>query len=257
MSVEQQNMRTIRRVFDEFVNRGDFSVVDEIYRPDVVDHHPLPGAPEGLEGVRHTIEGLRKGFPDLHVTIEAMSAHADHVVIHNTWRGTHLGDFLGLRPTGKRVTSKGIVVWRLDGGRIAERWGIGVDTGMLAQLGVVTRVRGRRGAGAVPATAVHPILPGKLERWRELCSAIAGERSAGYRASRRAAGVTRELLWEQGGGGGVVAVYQWEAADPGAALGWLSTSDSEFDRWMRGMVLEIHGVEPWGAVRPRLVHGWG
>ncbi|MFE7135950.1 ester cyclase [Streptomyces sp. NPDC057638] len=134
-TLEQRNKRIIRRVFDEFVNGGDFSVVEEIYRTDMVDHQPLPGAPEGLAGVRYTVAGLRAGFPDLHVTIEDMSAHGDHVAIHNTWRGTHLGDFLGLAPTGRAIESRGVVVWRLADGLIAERWGIGVRSGLLARLG--------------------------------------------------------------------------------------------------------------------------
>ncbi|MBF6329916.1 ester cyclase [Nocardia transvalensis] len=147
---EEYNKAVIRRVFDEFVNRGDFSVVDEIYRPDVIDHQPLPGAPEGRDGVRYTIAGLRTGFPDLHVTIEAMSAHREYVVIHNTWRGTHLGEFLGLPPTGEAIEFHGVVIWRLADGLIAERWGIGVESSVLSALGLGWlapggHVRGPRG----------------------------------------------------------------------------------------------------------------
>ncbi|MGW2640755.1 hypothetical protein ACWC21_28115, partial [Streptomyces sp. NPDC001348] len=40
-SKEERNKATIRRVFAEFVNQGDFSVVDELYRPDIVDHEGL------------------------------------------------------------------------------------------------------------------------------------------------------------------------------------------------------------------------
>ncbi|MFE3053993.1 ester cyclase [Nocardia sp. NPDC059239] len=150
----EDNARIIRRVFDEFVNAGDFSVVDEIYAPDMVDHQPLPGAPEGTEGVKYTIAGLRQGFPDLHVTIEALSAHADHVVIHNTWRGTFTGEFLGMDPTGEGIEFHGVVVWRLANGLIAERWGIGVESSMLEALGLgwlmsgaLARKGRRRGGG--------------------------------------------------------------------------------------------------------------
>lgn len=62
-TARERNKAIIRRVFDEFVNQGDFSVVDELYGDDMVDHQPLPGAPEGLEGVRYTIAGLREASP--------------------------------------------------------------------------------------------------------------------------------------------------------------------------------------------------
>ncbi|MFF0636217.1 ester cyclase [Nocardia sp. NPDC004151] len=144
----EENARIIRRVFDEFVNQGDFSVVDEIYSPDMVDHQPLPGAPDGTAGVKYTIAGLREGFPDLHVTIEALSAHADYVVIHNTWRGTFTGEFLGMDPTGEAIEFKGVVVWRLADGLICERWGIGVESAMLEALGLgwlMSGALGRKG----------------------------------------------------------------------------------------------------------------
>ncbi|WP_306357743.1 MULTISPECIES: ester cyclase [unclassified Nocardia] len=260
MSAED-NKAIIRRVFDEFVNQGDFSILDEIYRDDIIDHQPLPGAPDGLEGVRYTIAGLRRGFPDLKVTIEEMSAHADHVVIHNTWRGTHQGEFLGLAPTGKRIASKGVVVWRLQDGRIAERWGIGVDGNMLAQLGVGSlgpRSRARVRAVDVPAVRTCPILPGRLDRWREVQRELGGDRVARYRASRKAAGISRELMWCTGTGQDVTAIYHLEAADPSRAMRVLSGSSDPFDVWLRTSLTEIHGRDPYGdgSAVGELGHGW-
>lgn len=130
------NEAVVRRVFDEIANRGDFDVVDQIYREDYVDHAPLPGGPPGREGVRHSIGGLRTAMPDLHVTVEAVSAHADKVAVHNTWSGTHTGEVLGIRPTGRDLTFTGVVVFRLVDGLIAERWAIGVELNMLKELGL-------------------------------------------------------------------------------------------------------------------------
>ena len=63
------------------------------------------------------------------MTIEDISAHDDMVVIHNTWRGTHRGELLGMAPTGRSFLSVGIVIWRFDEeGKIAERWEHGVSS---------------------------------------------------------------------------------------------------------------------------------
>lgn len=251
----EANKAIIRRVFDEFVNQGDFSILDEIYRDDIIDHQPLPGAPDGLEGVKYTIAGLRGGFPDLKVTIEDMSAHADHVVIHNTWRGTHEGEFLGLAPTGKRIDSKGVVIWRLEEGRIAERWGIGVDSNMLVQLGVGKmgpRPKGRVRAVDVPSVLTCPILPGRTEQWRQVHAELGGERKADYQVSRKAAGISRELLWCAGD----LAIYHLEAADPKHSRQVLSTSTTPFDTWLREQLTEIHGRDPWQESPAELGHGW-
>lgn len=132
----EANARTVMRVFDEVVNQGRLSVIDDIYTDDVVDHEPLPGAPSGRDGVRHSIGGFLEGLPDLHVEVHAVSAHGDHVVVHNSWRGTHDGLLAGLPPTGRAVDVPGVIVWRLRDGRISERWAVGLESGLMRQLGV-------------------------------------------------------------------------------------------------------------------------
>src|SRR3954468_2546857 len=122
MTTTEQNKATARRVFDEVVNCGRLDLVDEIYAPDVIDHDPLPGAPDGAEGIRYSIGGVRAAMSDVHVTVEDVSAHGDKVVVHNTWRGTQRGLVLGIAGRGKHLCSAGIVIFRFVDGRIAERW---------------------------------------------------------------------------------------------------------------------------------------
>ncbi|TXS01807.1 ester cyclase [Streptomyces sp. col6] len=258
-SVEERNKETIRAVFHTFVNKGDFSLVDRIYSPDMVDHQPLPGAPEGLEGVRYTIAGLREGFPDLHVTIEDISAHADHVVVHNTWRGTHLGEFLGMEPTGRVIEFKGVVVWRLlDNGLIAERWGVGVDSNMLSELGMRRLAPSSRGAARAtarrevrPASVLVPATEGTAARWKAVEAELTGPRLRAYEASRRRAGVVHESLTVQELEGREVVVLRVEARDPALAARRLAESSEEFDAWLRTAALDAFGADPWAALGAR------
>ncbi|MFJ3213225.1 ester cyclase [Streptomyces flaveolus] len=255
-SVEERNKRTIRSVFDEFVNKGDFSLVDEIYSPDMIDHQPLPGAPEGPEGVKYTIAGLREGFPDLHVTIEDMSAHADHVVIHNTWRGTHLGDFLGIAPTGRYIEFTGVVVWRLlEDGLIAERWGIGVESNMLEVLGMrrlapAARSSARASArrAARPASLLLPLPAAQADRWARVQAELTGPRLRAYEASRGRAGIQRESFAAQELNGRQVIVLQIESRDPAAAARRLRDSPDPFDVWLRAEAAAVFGTDPWAAL---------
>ncbi|MFF9392746.1 ester cyclase [Streptomyces griseoluteus] len=40
-----------------------------------------------------------------------------------TWNATHTGDFLGIAPTGRRVSMTGLTLFRLgENGKIAESW---------------------------------------------------------------------------------------------------------------------------------------
>ncbi|MFE0134655.1 ester cyclase [Streptomyces sp. NPDC059037] len=244
------NRAVIRRVFEEFVNRGDFSVVDEVYREDMIDHEPMPGAPEGRIGVKYTIAGLREAFPDLKVTIEDMSAEGDFVVIHNTWRGTHLGTLLGLEATGRAIESRGIVIWRFQDGLIAERWAHGVASNMLAELGMKmpgARKKARQRQGAEPVVRTVPIRNGKPWAWHRLTAELQGPRLREYEASRRRLGITHETLRLDPRPDRDHVIVTFETADADRTAKRWASSEDPFDLWLRDQVLDIHGEDPWAA----------
>ncbi len=132
MSVEEHKV-LVRRFFDEIVNGGNLAVVDEIFAP------TFPG---GLDPIKATASMWRTAFPDLQISIEDMIAEGDRVVARLTIRGTHQGELrsqlLGtLAPTGRQATWTGIDLFRIAGGRIAERWNERDLVGLLQQLGVI------------------------------------------------------------------------------------------------------------------------
>jgi len=140
MSVEK-NKALIRRFDEEFRNRGDLAVADELLAPDCVLHAGLGGDIHGPEGAKQDIVMVRSAFPDLHMTIDDMVAEGDKVASRWTLRGTHRGEFTGITPTGKQVTLWGISIDRIVGGKIVETW-IRYDTlGLMQQLGVAPAMR--------------------------------------------------------------------------------------------------------------------
>ena len=82
----------------------------------------------------------------MQVTIEDVVATGDKVVVRNTWRGTHRGSFLGIAATGKAIRVEGIVIWRIESGKLAERWATIDYLNMMRQLDVVSLPHGRRQA---------------------------------------------------------------------------------------------------------------
>jgi len=61
------------------------------------------------------------GFPDFKVRVKRfLAADEKCIVTENEWSGTHRGTFLGLRPTGKRVRVRALVVWHFRGNKL---WG--------------------------------------------------------------------------------------------------------------------------------------
>jgi predicted ester cyclase len=93
--------------FAEGVNSGNFDIFDEVVAPDVVDHDPAPEQGPGPEGFKEMFRTMRSAFPDLQVTPEHITATDEDVALAYTITGTHEGEFLGLAPTGSKVTARG------------------------------------------------------------------------------------------------------------------------------------------------------
>lgn len=121
--------------FAEGVNTGNFDVFDEVVAPDVLDHDPAPEQGPGPQGFKDMFGTMRAAFPDLEVTPEHMTATEDDVALAYTITGMHQGDFLGVAPTGRRVTARGVQIGRFEDGRLAERWGSSDQLAILQQLG--------------------------------------------------------------------------------------------------------------------------
>ncbi len=135
MSTEK-NKATIHRVFEDAINQNKMSAVDEIIAPNYVNHD-LPAPAPGTEGFKMVVGMFRMAFPDIHVTIEDSLAEGDKVMTRGHFTGTHQGAFMGVPPTGKKVTVKYLDEWRLENGKAVENW-VQLDImGLMVQLGVV------------------------------------------------------------------------------------------------------------------------
>ena len=135
MSIEESK-QLIRRFYTEVVGGGDYSNLDNFVAANYVDHNATEVNGRGPEVVRTHLEAIRMTLPDFTIQIEDIFAEGDHVITRVTGRGTHLGEWMGIKPTGREVRLKGINIDRVDRGRIAEHWGEADTIGMLAQMGV-------------------------------------------------------------------------------------------------------------------------
>lgn len=111
----------MHRLYEEAFNRGDMSVVDELFSPAFRDNS-TPKQPPGIEGVKSYIMAVHTGFPDIHVTIEDMIAEENRIAVRTVWHGTHLGTYEGVAPTDKLVTRTMIQLFHIENGKIAQEW---------------------------------------------------------------------------------------------------------------------------------------
>ena len=136
---EEANKALMRRMVEEILNRGNLEAADEIFAPDYVLHDPAsPEEVHGTEGFKGFVGVFHTAFPDLHVTIEDQIAEGDNkMVTRYRVSGTHLGDLMGLPPSGRRVTFAGVGVTRTSDGKVVETWEHYDALGLMRQLDVV------------------------------------------------------------------------------------------------------------------------
>ena len=145
----EANKAVARRFLDAF-DAGDPAIMDEVLAPDFVHRSAGPGEPASREGQMGVVAAFATAFPDGQSTVEHLIAEGDTVVLRWTFTGTHQGDFFGIPPTGKQVTTQGIDWYHLQGGQITELWDVIDEAGLLIQLGVLPD------PAATPAAATPP-----------------------------------------------------------------------------------------------------
>jgi steroid delta-isomerase-like uncharacterized protein len=131
------NKTLVRQLMEDDLSQGNEAVAEAIIAPDFLDHTNPPDMQHGIDGHRAIVRLFRTSFPDMRWEIEDMLADGDKVVVRTMMRGTHIGEFFGIPPTGKTVHASGIHVLRIANGKIAEHWGNNDDLGLMQQLGVI------------------------------------------------------------------------------------------------------------------------
>jgi steroid delta-isomerase-like uncharacterized protein len=133
--MSEENKALARKFFRIF-ELGEPGMADEIVSVDYVNHD-APDPNIGLEGAKAGVTRFKVGFPDAQVKIAFQVAEGDKVVTRYTWSGTHLGEFVGIPATGKRVNWTVTTTFRIVDGKIRETWYNPDMWGLMKQLGVV------------------------------------------------------------------------------------------------------------------------
>jgi predicted ester cyclase len=125
--VSEANKAAVRRLVAEVFNGGHLEVIDQLY------------APELAAAAKRWIAPFQASFPDVHIEIEELIAEGDKVAARFTCSATHLGEWLGQAPTGRRFERIDEVwILRLRDGKIVHVWSLEDTLGRLRQLGLTS-----------------------------------------------------------------------------------------------------------------------
>jgi len=135
--MERAELEELGRLAWELFNAHDIDGMVARVADDFVNHNAAPGTPHGPEGQRQVNERLWSAFPDLSFEVEDVLVADDRVASIGTMRGTHRGEFMGIKPTNKRFEARQMHRLRFnDEGKLTEHLAVRDDVAMFAQLGV-------------------------------------------------------------------------------------------------------------------------
>ena len=145
MSDREENAAIARRYFEGLLN-GDLGLVDDLVAEDVRFYGPSYwGEPiVGRDGFRGFVSYLRSAFPDIAFTVHEEVADDRRVATRFSFAATHAGEWMGIAPTGRRVTLPGADMFLIADGRIAEIRVYYDTLGLMEQLGVAAPVAAAR-----------------------------------------------------------------------------------------------------------------
>jgi predicted ester cyclase len=131
------NAATMRSAYER-ISAGDISGFGDLVADDFVEHEEIPGLTATKDGMLEYFGLLLSAFPDMRMDVEDLMADGDKTVARVRATATHDGEFMGIPPTGERVTMQLIDIMRFDeGGLVCEHWGVADMLSLMQQLGAV------------------------------------------------------------------------------------------------------------------------
>lgn len=111
--------------FEEVWNQGSTEAIDRLLAGDAIAHGLTDKDGKelrGREAFKQFHESFRNAFPDLRVEVADSIVSGDKAVARCAVSGTHQGDGLGFKATGKNAQFEGICIARIKDGKIVEAW---------------------------------------------------------------------------------------------------------------------------------------
>ncbi len=129
----------LQRLF-EAIGSGDLSVIPDVVTDDFVDHGspvPLPPGPGGYA----QILGFVSRVLDIRYEVLDLFSTEDRIVVRAVAHGRAVAAVHGEAVAGRSYRMDTLHVYRTEGDRLAEHWGVRDEFGVLVQLGVIPAPR--------------------------------------------------------------------------------------------------------------------
>jgi hypothetical protein len=114
---DMSNADLVRRFTEEFKNRNNFAIVDELFADNFAHHLPFPDIPPGRDGMKALGQFVTGAIRDITVTVDILISDGEFVANRNSAQGIR-------NDNGQEITWNEHEIWRASNGRLAEQWSL-------------------------------------------------------------------------------------------------------------------------------------
>lgn len=115
----------VSRFFTEGYEKKNFDFIMECLAEDYLDHSPA-GARSNRDAVG-ILEAVSGTFGDMRASMEDIFAENGMVGTRVRYEAVHIGEWMGIAATGRRIAFEALENFRVADGKIVESWGYWPD----------------------------------------------------------------------------------------------------------------------------------
>ena len=139
VSIGNSAAQLVLRFAEAVFVRFDAAEAASLVSADFVAHPWVQlGVPPGPDGIAPITAAFRRAFDEVSVMVDDVLCEGNRVAMRYRYSGRHAGDLFGIPPTGKRFDMAGMLIARLEQGRVAEFWREEDMLGLQQQLGLAS-----------------------------------------------------------------------------------------------------------------------
>ena len=113
----------IKYFYETIISENEIERMAEFISPECCVKMGEKLIPVGIEGMKEHIKATKQTYPDYRMKITKQFCDGDYVISEFIMEGTHKGEWIGIKPTGKRLVFTGVDIDKVIDGLIVEHGG--------------------------------------------------------------------------------------------------------------------------------------
>lgn len=118
-----ENKKIIKYFYETVVSQNVIKEIPKYISEDCVLRIGEKILPLGVNGMKQHLLDVRKTYPDYTIKILHQYSEGDYIISEFIMEGTHKGEFIGIKPTNKRLVFTGVDIDKIKDGKIIEHSG--------------------------------------------------------------------------------------------------------------------------------------